>query len=472
MTRCNGWRLRSRRRSRDPPPVSPFRRLTAVIDATAAALVLAAAVLQLIAHRFSRARPPAAGRGLLVLDAAYSLDTVQRRSQEHSLLSRDLEGWFSRVWHVHPLVGADERETSTCTSGRPREVPLAPGHVYLEGHPSVSPGPRMPLTSFALAQLLLLNRLHAVLRTGAVSVVRAGDPYYLGLLGLGLARAHGLPLVLRINGNYDQIYEAVGRLAYPRLFKRRWVEKRVDRFVLRRADLVAGANRDNLEFALRNGTPPERGVVFPYGALIDPVHRTPREDRPDVRDELGLSGRTLLTAVTRLEAVKHTADLLHVLHRIRRDHPDVALVVVGEGSELPDLQLLAHELGVEDAVLFAGSRDQSWIADLLGSAQVYVAPSAGRALVEAALAGLPLVAYDVDWHAELVVDGVSGCLVDFRDTAGLADAVDRLLRDATLARRLGEGARSLAGDTMDPAELVALEREAYTRLLALPGGVS
>jgi glycosyltransferase involved in cell wall biosynthesis len=444
----------------------------AVADALAAGFVLGLVLVQLVAHRLAASPARQPGRGLLVLDAAYSLDGVRRRGQEHSLISRDLDGWFARVWHVHPLVGADDRESSSVVVGPPLEVALAAGHVWLEGHPSLRAGTRLPLTSFAVAQLLLVNRLHAVLRTGAVSAIRAGDPYYLGLMGLGLARAHRLPLVLRINGNYDQIYEAVGRLAYPRLFKRRWVEKRVDRFVLRRADLVAGANRDNLGFALRNGTPAARGTVFPYGALIDPVHRSERSERRDVRDELGLVGRTLLAGVTRLEPVKHTADLLHVLHRLHSDHPDVALLVVGEGSQLPDLQRLAAELGLAESVVFAGSRDQRWIADALGTADVYVAPSAGRALVEAALAALPIVAYDVDWHAELVVDGVSGFLVGFRDVPGLAAALDRLLRNPELARRLGHGARSLAAETMDPGELVALEREAFGRLLSTAGGTS
>lgn len=444
------------------------RQAAALADAAAAALVTGVGLLQLLAHRATPVRSTP-GRGLLVLDTAYSLDAVRRRGQEHSLLSRDLEGWFSRVWHVHPLVGADDRESSATVSGPPHEVALAPGHVYVEGHPALRPAPRFPLTSFALAQLQLLTRLHAIMRSGAVSVVRAGDPYYLGLLGLALARAHRVPLVLRINGNYDQIYEAVGRLAYPRLFRRRWVEKRIDRFVLRRADLVAGANRDNLGFALRNGTPPHRGTVFPYGALIDPVHRTERSQRKDLRDELGLGDGPLLVAVTRLEPVKHTGDLLHALQRVRAAHPTASLVVVGEGSQLAELQLLTVELGIADAVVFAGSRDQTWIADVLGSADVYLAPSAGRALVEAALAALPLVAYDVDWHGELVVDDRSGALVGFRDVDAFAAAVERLLGDAQLARRLGEGARDLAGETMDPSELIALERDALERLLVARG---
>lgn len=405
------------------------------------------------------------GRGLLVLDAAYSLDAVRRRGQEHSMLSRDLGGWFSAVWHVHPLVGADAQETSSTTVGRPQQVQLAPGHVYVEGHPALRRDPLFPLSSFVLAQWLLLRALHRIARSGAVQVVRAGDPYYLGLMGLAVARCHGLPLVLRINGNYDQIYEAVGRLAYPRLFKRRWVEKRVDRFVLRRADLVAGANHDNLGFALRNGTPEDRGVVWPYGVLIDPVHRGDPATRRDVREELGLTGRPVLVAVTRLEPVKHTADVLRTLAAVREDHPEAAALVIGDGTELAALEGLAADLGLTGHVVFAGSRDQRWIADALASATVFVAPSAGRALVEAALAALPLVAYDVDWHSELVVDGTSGVLVPFRDVGAMAAAVSKLLDDGERAAVLGAGARALAADTMDPDALVDFERRSLERLL-------
>jgi glycosyltransferase involved in cell wall biosynthesis len=443
------------------------RSLLGAVDAVLAAGLVLVALLELAGQRLrADDRAIIDGRGLLVLDGAYSLAAVRARGQQHSLLSRDLDGWFARVWHVHPLVGADAHELADRTAGRPTTTSLAPGHVCIEGHPGLTSRPRLPLSSFAAAQLLLLRHLHAVLRTGQVHVLRAGDPYYLGLLGLALSRAHRVPLVLRINGNYDQIYTAVGRLAYPRLFRRRWVEKRVDRFVLRRADLVAGANQDNLGFALANGTPAERGTVFPYGALIDPVHRADPASRPDVRGELGLAGRRILVAVTRLEAVKHTGDLLRVLALVRVEHPDAALLVVGEGSDRAALEHLAEQLELGEHVVLAGSRDQAWIAAALAGADVFVAPSAGRALVEGALAGLPLVAYDVDWHAELVVDGSSGCLVPFRNIEAMAESVRRLLDDPAEARRLGAGARALAGETMDPQALVAHERTALSRLIA------
>ena len=49
--------------------------------------------------------------------------------------------------------------------------------------------------------------------------------------------------------------------------------------MLPRADLVAGANRDNLDYAVRNGARKERSALFRYGNLIDPVHFADPADR-------------------------------------------------------------------------------------------------------------------------------------------------------------------------------------------------
>lgn len=441
-----------------------------VVDAVSASLVLVAAALELVWWSCRPRRGSTAQRVLLLMDGAYSLEAVRRRGIEHALTSQDLDGYFSMVWHVHPLVGADPHEISSDTSGTAQETELAPGHRVIEGHPSIWRTSRLPLTGFALAQADLLHRVHRAIGSSGVDVIRVGDPYYLGLIGLGLARCHRVPLVIRINGNYDAIYESVGQLAYPRLFKRRWIEKRIDHFVLRRADLIAGANENNLGFALENGGRPERGAIFRYGALVDPAHFTDPAQRAGVEAELGLGDRPYTVTVSRLEPVKRTEDVLHAVARLRNDHPELSAVVIGDGSERRQLERLTRELKIEDAVVFTGERDQAWIARALARASVLVAPSAGRALVEAALAGIPLVVYDVDWHRELIADDDNGYLVPLGDRDGLVAAVHRVLTDSDLASRLGDRARESALDMMDPERLIAVQRDAYDRLLSVRRG--
>ena len=402
---------------------------------------------------------------LLVLDAAYSLATIRDRELEQSVVARDLDGWFDHVWSVHPLVGADPADQHDDV-GPIRTIAFAPGHTVVEGHLGRFRALRRvsPL-NFALAQSNLVWRLSTLIRRERINVIRVGDPYYLGLIGLVLSRLHRIPLAIRINGNYDAIHASVGRLAYPRIFRRRSVEKRIDRFVLPRASLVVAPNDDNLDFALANGARPEAADVFPYGNLIHPIHFEDPGQRPSIRADLCVGTRPMVVYITRLEPVKRPADLLTVAVALRDAGLDAAVVLVGDGSMRTELEARSAVLGVTDQVVFAGSRGQRWIASCLAEAAVVAAPHNGRSLVESALAGRPIVAYDIDWHRELIDDGQNGVLVADGDAHAMAGAVIDLLRDRDRADVLGRAGRETALQRMSPRTLAAHERAAYERIL-------
>ncbi|MBS3940426.1 MAG: glycosyltransferase family 4 protein [Actinobacteria bacterium] len=383
---------------------------------------------------------------------------MRERRIEHSITSRDLDGFFEHVWSVHPLVGADGSSTR---AGRPVSHRLGPRHTVIEGHTRWPGLQRVPVLGLALAQLALWRRLVRV--AAAVDAIRVGDPYYQGLIGWALARRFRVPLVVRVNGNYDAIYASVGRPAYPRLLRYRWLEKRIERFVLSRAAVVAGANEDNRRYAEANGARRERTTVFRYGNLIDPEHFTEPDRRASVRDQLGLDGPYLI-CVGRLEPVKHPEDVIDVLAHLRSDPaalPPVTALFVGDGEQRPDLERRAAELGLSAGVRFAGNLDQRTIAAALHEAHAVLAPMTGRALVEAALSRTPVVAYDVEWHPEIVEHERTGLLVPYRDTEAMAAAVQRLLDDGELRARLGDDAREATLHLMDPHRLAEVERAAY-----------
>ncbi|HET6965639.1 MAG TPA: glycosyltransferase family 4 protein [Acidimicrobiales bacterium] len=399
-----------------------------------------------------------------MLDAAYSLQEIRDRSLEASILARDLDGYFDHVWSVHPLIGADPNvEVGVVKPGR-RIERLAERHTIIEGSVGdtalLQP---LPMLNLLISQSRLFLRLVALMRSEAISLVRTGDPYYLGVLGLALARSASVPLVVRVNGNYDAIYASTGRIAYPRLFRRRRIEKAIERYVFRHADLIAGANRDALDFALNNGAPKSKSAVFPYGNLIHPAHHSD----PAKRCHNGRHDRSpILIAITRLEPVKRPGDTLDVLRRVRQSHPDTVLMLVGDGSMHEELELRCGALGISSAVRFVGNQDQEWIATALRDASVVLAPMAGRALVEAALSGTPIVAYDIDWHGEFIASGKNGVLVPFGDVTAMAKATEQLLDDPATAALLGRNARESALTVMNPSALSDKERAYYEALLS------
>lgn len=403
---------------------------------------------------------------LLVVCGAYSLRTLRQRDALQVITWRDLDGFFDHVWTVHPLVGASPEDASEAL-GPLSSQELAPRHTVVESRVGASRFLRLlPPLNFLVAQLRMLLHLSRLIRREGIAIVRVGDPYYLGLVGLVLARLNRISLVVCVNGNFDAIFESVGRLAYPRLLRHRRIEKSIERTVLSRADLTVTLNEDNRRFALNNGARTERTTVLPLGNMVASVHfREPRE-RDGVVEELGLSGRPFLIYVGRLEVVKHPEDVVAVLAEARATHRDLAALFVGRGSMQAELEMAAGEAGVAEAVVFAGERSQPWIASALAQAAVVVSPLTGFALVEACLSGTPVVAYDVEWHAELVQDDETGLLIPYRDTHAMAGAVTRILADRAFARSLGANARRRTLEIMDPRRLTDRHRRSYSALLA------
>ncbi len=249
----------------------------------------------------------------------------------------------------------------------------------------------------------------------------------------------------------------------PRLFPWGRLEEWVEGFVFRRADLVVGANTDNLQFAIESGADPAKATLFRYGNLIHPIHFGDPVARP--WPEGVPSGVKYLLYVGRLAPVKHADDVIRVLAHVRRQGQEVEALLVGDGPQRAELGRLAEELGVARYVVFRGNKNQEWLASAFSHAEAVVSPHTGRALTEAALGGAAIAGYDIDWQAEVLKHGQTGELVPFGDWRALAASTLALLSDRAYARRLGDAARALVREMMDPDKLDAHEREQYDRLI-------
>jgi len=411
-------------------------------------------------------------RKLLVIDTTNTFELIKARGTEDSVTCRDLDGYFAHVWSVHPVATLTTSEDWTPRFGPPVEYRLNERHVFIEGKAGRFPAlRRFFLLNFLIAQAGMFLALHRLIRRERISVIRAGDPLYTGLFAWALARLAGIPVVVRVGANHDKVYETTGELIMPRLFRRRRFEKIAERFVFKHADLVAAANRDNLEFALANGARRERATIFAYGNLIDRRHFTDPDERhvdPALVRELGLEPGRFLMLISRLIPSKYPEDAVRVLARLRERGHDLKVLIVGEGPDQPSLQALADRLGIGERLVFAGNRHQEWLARVIPNAAAIVSPITGRSLAEAALGAAPIAAYDVDWQSDLIETGVTGELVPLRAWEAMAASVERFLAAPDYARRMGRAVRERALAMLDRRQLDEHERRQYSELIG-PG---
>src|SRR5207245_7566995 len=110
--------------------------------------------------------------------------------------------------------------------------------------------------------------------------------------------------------------------------------------------------------------------------------------------------------------VKDQATLLRAFHQLARGHPDVDLLLVGDGPLRGGLEQLSQELGIKDRVRFLGVRTD--VPAILHASKVFVLTSLSEGArltwLEAMAAGLPAVVTAVGGMPEIVRDGIEGLL--------------------------------------------------------------
>lgn len=213
--------------------------------------------------------------------------------------------------------------------------------------------------------------------------------------------------------------------------------------------------------------PRDRFEVIANG--IDAGHyRQSNFDHASIRRSLGIPEESLLIGtVGRLVPQKNMTVLLEAASAIFARHPNVSLLIVGDGCQRPLLEERAQRLGIASRVIFAGARLDVRpflaIMDVFAHSPRY--EGFGLVLLEAMAAGVPVVARAVGGIPEVVEHNRSGILIDDDSQKTLENAIETLLMDKDTRQRLIDGGYHLVHDRFSRQRMVQHYQELYARLL-------
>ncbi len=277
--------------------------------------------------------------------------------------------------------------------------------------------------------------------------------YKAALLGRPAARRAGIPAVAVSRG---WTWENWKVQAYTL----------ADRLHLRCMDHVVCVSDGQARKVRRAGVPPNRVSVIRNSARLSAFAGDPD---PAARGKLlayfpaGADIRRVVVAAGRFSPEKGFDVLLDAAAMALRADPHAGLVVFGDGDLRPLLEAQIARLNLAERVRLPG-----FIADLdhlLPAADIVALPSHSEGLpnvlLEAAAAGVPVVATRVGGVPEVVTDGETGLLVPPADPAALAAALGRLLADEPCQRRFGAAGRR----AMHAGFTFAAQAAAYADLL-------
>jgi glycosyltransferase involved in cell wall biosynthesis len=227
------------------------------------------------------------------------------------------------------------------------------------------------------------------------------------------------------------------------------------------ADLLTG----------RQGVHPGKVRVVRFGVEFRKYDLTPISETERLRQEYGLDGTCTLVACGRMNPEKGFSDLLRAFVGIQREAPNTRLVLVGDGPELQNLRLLAHELNLQDTVRFTGwqSNPIPW----LRAADIVVHPAYAESfcqvLIEALAVGTPVVMTPVGAAPEVIGQCERGRLVPKGDVTAITNAVLELVFDAKLRESLGQKGSEYVRSCYNAETSTQAYQQYYSDLLALNG---
>jgi L-malate glycosyltransferase len=387
--------------------------------------------------------------------------TSQSDSQDPALNERELDG-VSRKSSATPRgagvflmtdsleTGGSERQFAALAKSLDRQMfRVQLGCIqrkgpFLEGLGDVTEFP-VGGSVYGAKSIEVRWRLAQQLKREKISIAHAFD-FYTNLVLVPAARWAGVPVMI---GSQRQLGDLLT-----------WKQERAQAAALRWCDMVvcnsraAAARlkvlglRENKLTVIGNGLPPEA-----FAETSAALPRTP--------------GLLRVGMIARMNTRSKNHHLfLRAAARLCERFPGLQFVLVGDGPQRPDLERDARDLGIEGRVLFLGDRRD--IPAVLTALDISVLPSASESLsnviLESMAAGVPVVANRVGGNCELVTED-RGFLVPPDDEEALADAIDRLLRDAPLRRTLGHNANVFARENFTLEQMRKRHEALYQELL-------
>lgn len=223
-------------------------------------------------------------------------------------------------------------------------------------------------------------------------------------------------------------------------WKSRW-QIALDRYLQPLTDLLIANSESVADFYLSKGFPAEKIRVVPNGVSV-PAKSNLSHD--ELCSSVNIpTGSRCIAYIGRLAPQKRLKDLLWAVQMLRLSHPDIYLLIIGEGPLKDELLDYARTTEAETNVRFLGHRDDA--SSLLHLVDVFWIASEfegmSNSLMEAMSCGIPVVVSDIPSNLELVEHGVSGYVANLGDSAGFTQYAVRFLEDAVLSENMGQAAQ-------------------------------
>lgn len=229
-------------------------------------------------------------------------------------------------------------------------------------------------------------------------------------------------------------------------------------------DLIIANSDSGRNALIARGVAARRIVVVRNGLNLE---RFITAKEGDVRLDSSRNGKRI-GMVARMEVDKDHVGLVKAFQRVLVSHPQSRLVLAGDGSLRPKIEMAIRKAGIVNSVDLLGETDHP--ESVYSGLDIYVQPSqieegTSNSIVEAMTSGLPVVATNSGGNREVVLHGQTGFIVPPRQPGSLASSIVSLLDDPALARQMGQAGANRAMALFSRRAMVSATIKIFRSLL-------
>ena len=310
-----------------------------------------------------------------------------------------------------------------------------------------------------------LGKLRAMVRDGGYDLIHCHGSRG-NLMGALLKPLVDVPVITTVHSDpkLDYMGRTAARLTYGTL----------NAAALRHMDYYVGVTAAMGDLLVARGFPKERIFTIYNGVEFPAPPAGPDYDRTRYLASLGLEvqpGDLVVGIAARLHPVKDLPTALRGFAGAFQDFPNLRLLIAGDGQDREALEALARELGIGDAVCFAGWVDQ--MPDFYRAIDINILTSLSETfpyvLTEGGRERLPTVASRVGGVPHLISHGENGLLFDAGDAGALAAHLSALAASAELREKLGGALYETVRTEFSAEATTRRQREIYETVLSQSG---
>lgn len=296
---------------------------------------------------------------------------------------------------------------------------------------------RKTVATFNLSYLLLfcLN----LIKNRKINVIETFVPcdqlFFASLLGFISKKK----IVAQVMGDYD--LSSYSEDSVQDTLKKYFV-RQLDKFILSiflgLSSLVLACNKHCATFALCNGAHPAKIRLQRYTPTLNRIEDYKILPKQDISDFPKTSKNIILWS--RFSPEKKLKYGIEGAFQVLENCPDVGLILVGYGPMYDDISNQIRSSKVSDRILLKSFMPFHELISYIHHSDLALIPLGGYALVEAALLKKPIVAFDLEWHHELLTDGYSGFLANYAESQDIYQKIREALENPEKARECAENA--------------------------------